>query len=214
MTSSPRAARPVLAAAALTCVAAFVAACGSSGSAAAPTATKTVTAPAAGSSSGTAPVTPAPTTSPAGPAGPAPCPTSGLQVKAGLSEGTAGSVYQVIDFRNISGKTCTLFGYPGVSFVTTGAGGGIIGAPAARSGTAAAKLVTLAPGKTANAQLQIVEAGNYPASKCHLVTAHTLQVYPPNQTTPAFLSYTTQTCSKPLRILVINVVQPGSGGQS
>ncbi len=212
MTSSTRAARPVLAAAALTCLAALVAACGgSSGSAAAPTATKTVTAPAAGSPSGTAPVTPAPATSPAGPA---PCPTSGLQVKPGLSQGTAGSVYQVIDFRNISGKTCTLFGYPGVSFVTTGAGGGIIGAPAARSGTAAAKLVTLAPGKTANAQLQIVEAGNYPASKCHLVTAHTLQIYPPNQTTPAFLSYTAQTCSKPLRILVINVVQPGSGGQS
>ena len=118
----------------------------------------------------------------------------------------------MIDFTNISGITCTLFGYPGVSFVTTGSGGGIIGAPAARNGSPAARLVTLAPGSTANAQLQIVQAGNFPASRCHLVTAHTLQVYPPNQTTPTFLSYTSQTCSKPLRILVISVVQPGSGG--
>ncbi len=210
MTSSPPAARRAIAAAALLSIAALVAACGTSaGQAAGPTATKTVTAPASSTSGGTAPASPASTSSPTGPA---PCPTRGLQVKPGISQGTAGSIYQVIDFTNISGITCTLFGYPGVSFVTTGSGGGIIGAPAARNGSPAARLVTLAPGSTANAQLQIVQAGNFPASRCHLVTAHTLQVYPPNQTTPTFLSYTSQTCSKPLRILVISVVQPGSGG--
>ena len=39
-----------------------------------------------------------------------------------------------------------------------------------------------------------------------------LQVYPPNQTTPAYLGYRTQACSKPVRQLSISVVKPGSGG--
>ena len=33
----------------------------------------------------------------------------------GVAQGAAGSVYQVIDFTNISNTTCTLYGYPGVS---------------------------------------------------------------------------------------------------
>src|SRR5579872_7395864 len=38
-------------------------------------------------------------------AGPPACATSGLQVKAGGSEGAAGSVYVTIDFTNSSGAT-------------------------------------------------------------------------------------------------------------
>jgi Protein of unknown function (DUF4232) len=118
----------------------------------------------------------------------------------------------VIDFRNISGVTCTLYGYPGVSFVSTGTGGGQIGPAATESTVTPRQLVTLAPGATANALLRIVQAGNYPASKCQPVTAHWLQIYPPNQTTPTYLAFTSQTCSKPLNILSVSVAQPGSGG--
>jgi hypothetical protein len=118
----------------------------------------------------------------------------------------------VIDFVNISGVTCSLYGYPGVSFVTTGTGGHVIGAAAAESSTTPRRLVTLAPGATGNALLRIVEAGIYPASKCGPVTAHWLQIYPPNQTTPAYLAYTSPACSKPVNILSVSVVQPGSGG--
>jgi len=118
----------------------------------------------------------------------------------------------VIDFVNISGVTCTLYGYPGVSFVTTGTGGGQIGPAAAESATTPRQLVPLAPGATANALLRIVEAGNYPVSKCRPVTAHWLQVYPPNQTTPTYLAFTSRTCSTPIKILSVSVVQPGSGG--
>lgn len=216
MTSSATAARRLIAGAALPCVAALVTACGSNGSpsggtAATPTATVTVTgtptsaataSPGAGSPTATAPATPA---------GPAPCTTRALQVKRGVGQGAAGSIYTAIDFVNISGATCTLYGYPGVSFVTTGTGGGQIGAAATESTQTARKLVTLAPGATANALLRIVEAGNFPASKCDPVTAHWLQIYPPNQTTPAYLAYTSQTCSKPINILSVSVVQPGSG---
>jgi hypothetical protein len=190
----------------LLCAAALAAGCGSNGSpAAAPTKTITVKAtPAAPASSPAA----SPTVAGAAPA----CPTRSLGVKPGLAQGAAGSTFQVIDFTNISNATCTLYGYPGVSL----AGGKPvkqIGLAAAESHTTARKLVTLTPGAVANAVLQIVHAANFPAAKCGLVTADYLQIYPPNQTTPAYLHYSSQTCAKPVQILTVSVVQAGSGGQ-
>ena len=88
-----------------------------------------------------------------------------------------------------------------------------IGLAAAESHATARKLVTLAPGAVANAVLQIAQAVNFPAAKCGLVTADYLQIYPPNQTTPVYLHYTSQTCAKKVQVLTISVVQPGSGGQ-
>jgi hypothetical protein len=80
-------------------------------------------------------------------------------VKAGLSQGTAGSIYQVIDFTNISNVSCTLYGYPGISFASTGSSGGQIGLSAKENPTPPRELVTLAPGATANALLRIVDKG-------------------------------------------------------
>ena len=147
-------------------------------------------------------------------AGPAPCPTRYLGVKAGLSQGTAGSIYQVIDFTNISNASCTLYGYPGISFASTGSSGGQIGLAAKENPKPPRELVTLAPGATANALLRIVAAGNFPPATCGMVTAHWLVIYPPNQTTPTYLNYTSPTCSKHVQILTVNVVQPGSGGST
>jgi hypothetical protein len=147
-------------------------------------------------------------------ASPAACPTRYLGVKAGLSQGTAGSIYQVIDFTNISNVSCTLYGYPGISFASTGSSGGQIGLSAKENPTPPRELVTLAPGATANALLRIVAAGNFAPATCGMVTAHWLVIYPPNQTTPVYLKYTSPTCSKPVQILTVNVVQPGSGGST
>jgi Protein of unknown function (DUF4232) len=212
MTSPATAARRLIAGAALACITALVTACASSGSGtAAPTVTVTTTSPPAAGSTATVPAATSPATATA-PAGPAACPTSALQVKKGLAQGAAGSIYAAIDFVNISSVTCSLYGYPGVSFVTARSGGSQIGLAATESTTTPRRLVTLAPGATGNALLRIVQAGNYPASKCRPVTAHWLRIYPPNQTTPAYLAYTAQTCSKPVNILSVSVVQPGSGG--
>ncbi len=206
----------MLAGAALTCVTALAAGCGSSGTpAAAPTKTITVRATPAASASTTAAAPATPATGAASPtvAGAAPaCPTRSLGLKLGLAQGAAGSTFQVIDFTNISNASCTLYGYPGVSL----AGGKPvtqIGLAAAESHTTARKLVTLSPGAVANAVLQIVHAVNFPAAKCGLVTADYLQIYPPNQTTPGYLHYTSQTCAKKVQILTISVVRAGSGGQ-
>jgi hypothetical protein len=210
MTAPVNTARPAIAAAALATVAALAAACGGSAPSATPAKTVTVTASPqapASTSPGTA------TGTPAAPGGPAPCPTRSLGLKPGLSQGAAGSVYQVLDFTNLSNVACTLYGYPGVSL----AGGHPVtqvGLAASEDPTTPRKLVTLAPGQVANALLRIVDALNFPGSKCGPVKTQWIQVYPPNQTTPIFLGYKTTACSKPVRILSVSVVQPGSGGSA
>jgi Protein of unknown function (DUF4232) len=162
----------------------------------------------------TAPSSPGPSTavSPgAGGAGAAACPTRSLSVKAGLSQGAAGSIYQVLDLSNISNATCTLYGFPGVSL----AGGSPvkqIGLAAAEDHSSPRVLVTLAPGAVANALLRIVQAANFPPSRCDLKDATYLQIYPPNQTTPVYLKYKAQACAKPVQILTVSVVKAGSGG--
>jgi Protein of unknown function (DUF4232) len=210
MISAPATARRVLAGAMLTGVATLVAACGT---AARPSVAPTVTVTATPTATGSASPTAAPATTPATPVGPAPCPTRSLVAKLGLSQGTAGSVYQVIDFTNISAVTCTLYGYPGVSLAG--------GTPVTQIGLAATEnpkppreLVTLGSGGTVNALLRIVDIGVYSPSKCGPVQATDLQIFPPNQTTPIYVAYRTMMCSKPLNVLSVSVVQPGSGGSS
>jgi hypothetical protein len=200
-------------AAALICLA--VAGCSSAASpSTTPTATKTVTATptAPGASSG------ATTSTSASPAGPVTsavsCSTSSLNVKQGLAQGYAGGVYEVIDFTNTSNSPCSLLGYPGVSLVT-GPPHTQIGLAAKRSTTSGqVKLITLAPGATANAQLQIVDALNYPSATCGPTKAAALKVYPPNQTAPVYLANTSETCTKSVQTMNIGPVQAGSGGST
>jgi len=167
----------------------------------------------AASSSGPA----APATSAPASAGAAGCASAGLTAKVDTAQagGAAGSTYVPIDFTNTSGSPCTLFGYPGVSFVT-GPTGGQLGEAASRNPAATATTVTLAPGGVAHATLQVAEAGNYSASACTPVTAHWLRIIPPNQPTPIFARYTVQACSAKLPSgvgsqLAIYVVRPGPG---
>jgi Domain of unknown function (DUF4232) len=163
---------------------------------------------------------PSPTGSPPATAAAA-CPTSTLRVKLGAAEGYAGGVYQVIEFTNGSNAPCTLYGYPGVSLVT-GPPYAQVGLPAKRTSTAPVKLVTLDPGRSGTAVLQIVDALNYPASTCQPVKATNLKVYPPNQTVPVYLPSTSNGCAKPVQTLFISAVQasgeahpmPGAGGES
>jgi Protein of unknown function (DUF4232) len=211
--SATTAFRRVASLALLGCGAALIAACGPAHSSGQPQVTITInTTPATTATStpsaGT-PTIPAPPASSA-PAGPQPCPTRSLSVQPGLSQGTTGHDYQIIDFTNISGVSCTLFGYPGVAL----AGGSPvrqIGLAASEDPSSQRVLVTLAPGAVANAQLVITDAGVI-GSGCDPVNSTYLQIYPPNQTTPVYVKYASQACSKPVRILTIGVVHSGSGG--
>jgi Protein of unknown function (DUF4232) len=203
-----RAGRLALTAAALICTTA-VAGCASSGSsqpaASGSTPAASPSAPTATSGSNTPAVV-----APSSPATGTPaCATSALQVKLGSSDGYAGGVYVIIDFTNTSGSTCTLFGYPGVSLVT-GPPYKQIGLAAKRSTSTPKKLVTLAAGATANAQLQIVDALNFPSASCAPTKATALKIYPPNQTEPVYLPNTSRGCSKPVQVMFIGAVRPAS----
>jgi len=197
----------------------LAAACSSSsttGTSADSTPSSTPAAPSAPATTpGSSEQTPQPTAS--GSAGVAGCASSGLKVKVDTSQGgaAAGSTYVPIDFTNTTSSACTLFGFPGVSFVSS-VPGSQIGKPAGRNRAASATTVTLAPGGVAHATLQVAEAGNYDPSVCKPVTAHWLRIYPPNQFDAIYTKFTAQVCSAKLphqlgRQLSVYVVRPGPG---
>jgi uncharacterized protein DUF4232 len=122
------------------------------------------------------------------------CSTSGLDVWMNTS-GTvaAGTAFFHLELTNLSGSTCTLFGYPGVSGVTLT--GTQLGNAAVRNGNTP-HTVTLTNGATAHAVLGIADANNYPPSQCGPVTAAGLRVYPPNQTKSRIAPFPFLACSK------------------
>jgi hypothetical protein len=136
-----------------------------------------------------------------------------VTVASSAGGGAAGSTYVPIDFTNTSGRACSMYGYPGVSFVTT-RGGSQIGAAAVRNSGFSSVPVTLAAHASAHAWLQVAEAGNYPASSCHMVTATWLRVFPPANTAPAYVSHTFSACSSSkANLLTVMPVRSGAGVQ-
>lgn len=149
------------------------------------------TAPA--STSSTAP-TSVPPTSSAGTGGPDVCASQNLTGAIGSPNGAAGTIYYELVLTNSGSATCTMYGYPGVSFVT-GSAGQQVGAPASRATAAGTeKLVTLAPGQSAYAQLAVAEAGNY-GTTCQITPTDGLRVYPPGDTTSILVTHNDQACA-------------------
>jgi hypothetical protein len=201
------------AAAALACFAALVlAGCGSSNSSSSPATSASSASSSSPAQAATTPPAPVSSTSntPAVVGVPA-CPNGSLKVTQGLGQGYAGGVYEVIDFTNTSGATCTLYGYPGVALVS-GPPYAQIGLAAKRGTTTPPAVVTLAPGAVANATLQIVDALNYPTATCSPAAATDLQVYPPGQTAAVYLPNKSEACAEPVQTTFIGPVQAGSGG--
>ncbi len=144
------------------------------------------------------------------------CATSGLAIWLNTEEdGTLGSVYYKLELTNLSGHTCTLSGYPGVSAVNLA--GHQVGRSAAREPFRKPRLVTLASGTgvggtrdggtVAIAMLRIVVAGLAPG--CHPVVAAGLRVYPPGQAKSKVVPYPFETCSSGYGILDVQAVEPG-----
>jgi uncharacterized protein DUF4232 len=174
-----------------------VAGCGSNGHHA--------TSPAAGTTvSGT-------TTATAPSAGGTPrCASSRLAVWLGVGEGggTAGGVVYPLEFTNISGSSCHLRGFPGVSALA----GSQLGSPAGRDHAVPAQTVTLADGDTAHALVRFADVGAFSPSSCRPKTAGALRVFPPGETASRLVPFSFQACSKPGPVfLTVRVVEPGVG---
>jgi Domain of unknown function (DUF4232) len=141
-----------------------------------------------------------------------PCRTLALAVTVDATQAgaAAGSTYVPVDFTSTAGAACTLQGYPGISFVTGHPEGGQLGAAAARVQGFPGVRVTLGPGRSAHAWLQVAAAGNYPAAACGPVTAHWLRVYPPGATAAAYLNTTFGACrSAGVPVLAVMPVRAG-----
>jgi hypothetical protein len=106
----------------------------------------------------------------------------------------AGSTYHRLAFTNISGRACSLLGYPGVSGVDLA--GRQLGSAASRDNARAPRLVTLANGATATALLRIVDAFNYSRSACRPVTAAALRVYAPGARRSKIVPFPFAACSR------------------
>jgi len=135
------------------------------------------------------------------------CTTGNLSVRLGTAGGAAGSTYEPLVFTNKGSATCTLNGYPGVAFVAPNSGKQV-GAAASRNPQHAATKVTLAPGKSASAMLQVANEGNYPASACKPTTVSGLRVYPPGATTAKYVTFKAaqKACSTSVNQLSVEAV--------
>ncbi|MCQ4081261.1 DUF4232 domain-containing protein [Streptomyces sp. RB6PN25] len=121
------------------------------------------------------------------------CSSSQLKVAQENPSVGAGQYYSTLVFTNVSGTTCTLTGYPGVSYVATG--GVQSGNAAVRAGGSVAT-VTLRPGGTASATLHDSNGiSGYSPQQCDLSPAQGLRIYPPNQKAALFLPWKTQHCA-------------------
>jgi hypothetical protein len=122
------------------------------------------------------------------------CHTSDLGIKPGTGEAAAGTQYLALVFTNTSGRTCTLYGYPGVSWVA-GDQGSQVGDAFQRGGDDKKATATLEPGQAAHATLQMPNAGNYDEARCKPMSVRGLRVYPPDETAAVFVTLPSKECS-------------------
>ena len=128
------------------------------------------------------------------------CTTAGLVVWLNTAgEGTAQGTIHDLNFTNLSGHACRIFGFPGVSAV--GLAGHGIGRPAKRD--APHPGVVLANGATATASLLIVNVSKYPASICRPVLAAGLRVYPPNRTASRIVPFPFRACRRSAPVFML-----------
>lgn len=210
-------------------VAVFAAGCGESGQ---PSSGSQPTSAATTSPSPTTSSSPPPTTSATTTSSPSPSPnpatnqresvapqadsrlcTSGdVSLSLGPGRGAAGTIWRALRFTNVSGESCEIQGFPGVSYVA-GDDGHQVGAAAYRDGSEGA-MVTLADDETAYAAVGFAQVGNYDPRECRPTKVRGLRVYPPQETESKFVPYAHTGCanenltSEQLRV---QTIRPGTG---
>jgi hypothetical protein len=118
-------------------------------------------------------------------------------------------VYYTIEFTNVSGHACSLYGYPGVWAY---AGGHQIGSPATLDTSIRPSTVMLAPDETAHAVLHFIIAAIFRAPSCHEVTAPELSINPPDAGGAILIPVPLPACSRRgADYLSVQPVQPRAG---
>jgi hypothetical protein len=132
-------------------------------------------------------------------------------VADGQGNGAAGTIYYPLEFTNISGHTCSMFGYPGVSALDHNFRQ--LGSPARWGSLAGARTVNLAPGATAHAILAYHDVVVSTTAGCDPVnTTFQLRVYPPDQRGATFAFFGLEACSHAgPSYLGVGPIEPGVG---
>jgi Protein of unknown function (DUF4232) len=125
-------------------------------------------------------------------------------VPANEDNGAAGTIRYPLEFTNISGHACSLFGYPGVSAVSST--GQQLGSPAGWGSLSGARPVVLAPGATAHTILA-VQLG-----RCDSVHAAVgLRIYLPDQRLATSAAFGFEACSS-AGISYLGIIEPIRAG--
>jgi hypothetical protein len=134
------------------------------------------------------------TSGPAAAAGAPGCQTGGLVIWLNTNgNGTAGSIFYTMHFTNLSGRRCTLRGYPGVSAINLR--GQQLGRPASRDTRRRVRTVSIPNLGTANTVLRIVDNGAI-ANCGGAVRAAGLRVFPPNGRTSKTIPFPFPACRR------------------
>jgi hypothetical protein len=100
--------------------------------------------------------------------------------------GAAGSYGVAIILTNAGQRSCTLQGWPGVSFVGDG-NGTQIGASAVLDRSSSHESLTLAPGDEVQTIVQIAQTGVYDPAECRPQATDGFRVYPPGSLESIFV---------------------------
>jgi hypothetical protein len=135
-------------------------------------------------------------------------------VADGQGNGAAGTIYYPLEFTNLSGHACSMYGFPGVSAISRG--GQQLGRPANwKSGGSfgTPRTVIVPPGATAHAILAYHDVAVSTTSGCDPVnTTFELRVYPPDQRGATFAFFDLKACSHAGPIyLSVGAIKPGVG---
>ena len=133
----------------------------------------------------------------------------GAWVPANQGNGAAGTTHYPLEFTNISGHACSLFGYPGVSAVS--GTGKQLGSPAGWGSLSGARRVVLAPGATAHAILAIHDVYAYTKRACDPADTVELRIYLPDQRLATSAAFSFEACSR-AGIVYMSVVEPIRAG--
>jgi hypothetical protein len=144
-------------------------------------------------------------------AGDAECKVADLSLRLGGGDSAAGTTYRALVFTNKGTRTCTMQGFPGVSYVA-GDDGHQVGPAAFRDG-AKGPVVTLAPGASSFVDIGFVQVGNYDPNVCKPTEVRGLRVYPPHDYDSLFLANPGTGCAgtPPGNQLTVDTVKTGAG---
>jgi hypothetical protein len=151
---------------------------------------------------------------PAAPAGDGLCKSPDLKLSFSGGDAGAGTVYRSLVFTNVSGHTCTIQGFPGVSYVG-GADGHQVGQPAVRVGDKG-PAITLNKGETASAAIGFVNVQNFDTVTCQPQPVRGLRIYPPQETASLFIGMSATGCGNekiPGDQLTVKSIVKGSNAQ-